>query len=82
MEDTVCYLDSFEYLLKGRMVHKMKEVRPPNSKEVVAERADCEPEASAANKLMEKRPNPFNKEEESVEIPAKMKPPEEEEEAG
>ena len=26
MEDTVCYLDYFEYLLRGRMVKKMKEV--------------------------------------------------------
>ena len=43
MEDTVWYLDSFEYLLKGRMVQKMKEVRPPKNKEVVAEKAVCAP---------------------------------------
>ena len=35
MEDTVCYVDSFEYLLRGRMVQKMKEVRPLKKKEVV-----------------------------------------------
>ena len=29
MEDTVCYLDFFEYLMRGLMVQKMKEVRPP-----------------------------------------------------
>ena len=39
MEDTVCYLDSFEYLLRGRMVQKIKEVRPPKNKEVVDEGA-------------------------------------------
>ena len=27
----VCYLDSFEYLMRGLMVQKMKEVRPPKS---------------------------------------------------
>ena len=35
MEDTVCYLDSFEYLLRGLMVQKMKELRPLRNKEVV-----------------------------------------------
>ena len=31
-EDTVCYLDSFEYLMRGLMVQNMKEVRPPKRK--------------------------------------------------
>ena len=31
MEDTVCYLESFEYLIRGLMVQKMKEARPPKS---------------------------------------------------
>ena len=37
IEDTVCYLDSFEYLMRGLMVQKMKEVRPPKQKGVVDE---------------------------------------------
>ena len=37
IEDTVCYLDSFEYLMRGLMVQKMKEVRPPKRKGVVDE---------------------------------------------
>ena len=32
IEDIVCYLDSFEYLMRGLMVQKMKEVRPSKSK--------------------------------------------------
>ena len=35
IEDTVCYLDSFEYLMRGLMVQKMKEVRSPKRKGVV-----------------------------------------------
>ena len=34
MEDTVCYLDSLEYLIRGLLVQKIKEARPPKSKEV------------------------------------------------
>ena len=37
IEDTVCYLDSFEYLMRGLMVQKMKEVRSPKRKGVVDE---------------------------------------------
>ena len=37
IEDTVCYLDSFEYLMRGLMVRKMKEVRPSKQKEVADE---------------------------------------------
>ena len=44
MEDTVCYLDSFEYLLRGRMVQKMKEVRPLKNKEVVDEGSQTLPQ--------------------------------------
>ena len=29
IEDTVCYLDSFEYLIRGLMVKNIKEVSPP-----------------------------------------------------
>ena len=32
IEDTVCYLDFFEYLMRGLMVKKIKEVRPPKGK--------------------------------------------------
>ena len=34
IEDTVCYLDSFESLIRGLIAQKMKEVRPPKGKEV------------------------------------------------
>ena len=37
IEDTVCYLDSFEYLMRGLLVQKMKEVRPSKSKKVADE---------------------------------------------
>ena len=48
MEDTVCYLDSFEYLLRGRMIQKMKEViRPPKNKEVVDEGSQTLPQPAA-----------------------------------
>ena len=33
MEDTDCYLDSFEYFLKGRMVERIKEVRVQKKEE-------------------------------------------------
>ena len=84
MEDTVCYLDSVEYLLRDRMVEKMKVVRQPKNKEVVDEGSQTlpqpaarstldtrkrlreptvSPEASAAKKPVEKRPNVSNKQE-------------------
>ena len=37
MEDTVCYLDSFEYFLRGTVVQKFKEARQLKYKEVVDE---------------------------------------------
>ena len=37
MENTVCYIDFFEYPMRGLMVQKIKEVRPPKSKEVADE---------------------------------------------
>ena len=37
IEDTVCYLDSFEYLMRDLMVKKIKEVKPSKTKEVVEE---------------------------------------------
>ena len=37
VEDTNCYLDSFEYLLRGRTVQNIQEVRPHKNKKVVNE---------------------------------------------
>ena len=37
MEDTVCYLDFFEYLLRDRMAQKCKEARQLKNKKVVDE---------------------------------------------
>ena len=37
IEDTVCYLDSFEYLMRGLLVKKIKEVKPPKNKGAVDE---------------------------------------------
>ena len=34
IEDTACYLDSFEYLMRGLMVKKIKEVKASKNKEV------------------------------------------------
>ena len=47
IEDTVCYLDSFEYLMRGLMVQKMKEVRPSKSKEVADEGSQTLPQPAA-----------------------------------
>ena len=47
MEDTVCYLDSFEYLLRGRMVQKIKEIRPLKNKELVDEGSQILPQPAA-----------------------------------
>ena len=47
MEDTVCYLDSFEYLMRGLMVQKMKEVRPSKSKEVADDGSQTLPQPTA-----------------------------------
>ena len=33
--DTVCYLHSFEYLMRGLMVKKIKEVKPPKPRELL-----------------------------------------------
>ena len=37
IEDTVCYLDSLEYLMRDLLVKKIKEVKPPNCKGAVDE---------------------------------------------
>ena len=47
IEDTVCYLDSFEYLMRGLMVQKMKEVRLPKRKGVVDEGSQTLPQPAA-----------------------------------
>ena len=47
MDDTVCYLDSFEYLLRGRMVQKMKVARQPKNNEVVDEGSQTLPQPAA-----------------------------------
>ena len=47
MEDTVCYLHSFEYRMRGLILQKMKKVRPPNSKEVAKEGSQTLPQPAA-----------------------------------
>ena len=47
IEDTVCYLDSFEYLMRGLMVQKIKKARPPKSKEVANEGSQTLPQPAA-----------------------------------
>ena len=47
MGNTVCYLDSFEYLMRGLMVQKIKEVGPPKSKEVADEGSQTHPQPAA-----------------------------------
>ena len=47
IEDTVCYLDSFGYLMIGLMVQKMKEVRLPKRKGVVDEGSQTLPHPAA-----------------------------------
>ena len=47
IEDTVCYLDSFEYLMKDLMVKKIKEVRPPKGMEVADEGSQTFPQPAA-----------------------------------
>ena len=47
IEDTVCYLDSFEYLMRGLMVKKIKEVKPPKNKGVVDEGSQTLPQPAA-----------------------------------
>ena len=47
IDDTVCYLDSFEYLMRGLMVRKIKEVKPPKNKGVVDEGSQTLPEPAA-----------------------------------
>ena len=46
-EDTVFYLYSFEYLMRGLMVQKMKEVRPRKRKRVVDEGSQTLPQPAA-----------------------------------
>ena len=47
IEDNVCYLDSFEYLIRGLMVQKMKEVRSPKGKEVADKGSQTLPQLAA-----------------------------------
>ena len=47
IDDTVCYLDSFEYLMRGLMIQKIKEVRPPKQKRVVDEGSQTLPHPAA-----------------------------------
>ena len=47
IEGTVCYLDSFEYLMRGLMVKKIKEVRPPKGKGVADEGSQTLPQPAA-----------------------------------
>ena len=47
MEDAVCYFDFFEYLMRGLMVQKIKEIRPPNSKEVANKGSQTLPQPAA-----------------------------------
>ena len=52
MEGTVCYIDSFEYLMTGLMVQKMKEVRPSKSKEVADEGSQILPQRRERSTLL------------------------------
>ena len=72
IEDTVCYLDSFEYLMRGLMVQKMKEVRPPKQKEVADEGSQTLPQ-SAARSTPDTRKRP-RESTASPEVPAAKKP--------
>ena len=74
IEDTVCYLDSFEYLMRGLMVQKMKEVRPPKRKELADEGSQTVPQpAVRSTPDTRKRPREFTA---SPEVSAAKKPAE------
>ena len=74
IEDTVCYLDSFEYLMRGLMVQKMKEVRPSKSKEVADEESQNLPKPATRPTLdTRKRPRESTA---SPEVSAAKKPAE------
>ena len=47
IDDTVCYLDSFEYLMRGLLVKKIKEVKPPKNKGPVDEGSQTLPQPAA-----------------------------------
>ena len=47
IEDTVCYLDSFEYLMRGLLVKKIKEVKLPKNKGAVDEGSQTLPQLAA-----------------------------------
>ena len=47
IKDTVCYLDSFEYLMQGLMAKKIKEVKPSKNKGVVDEGSQTLPQLTA-----------------------------------
>ena len=52
IEDTVCYLDSFKYLMRGLLVRKIKEVKPPENKGAVDEGNQTLPQPAAKSKLV------------------------------
>ena len=56
IEDTVCYLDSFEYLIRGLKVRKMKEVRPSRRKGVVDEGSQTLPHPAARSTPDKRKP--------------------------
>ena len=47
IDATVCYLDSFEYLMRGLLVKKIKEVKPPKNKGDVDDGSQTLPQPSA-----------------------------------
>ena len=51
IENTVCYLDSFEYLMRGLMVKKIKEVKLPKNKGVADEGSQTLPQPMARSTL-------------------------------
>ena len=75
IEDTVYYLDSFEYLMRGLMVQKMKEVRTSKSKEVADKGSQTVPQpAVRSTPDTRKRPRESTA---SPEVSAAKKPTEE-----
>ena len=47
IDDTVCYLDSFEYLMRALLVKKIKEMKPPKNKGAVDEGSQTLPQPAA-----------------------------------
>ena len=74
IEDAVCYLSSFDYLMRGLVVQKMKEVRPPKRKEVADEGNQNLPQPAARpTPDTRKRPRKLTA---SIEVSAAEKPAE------